>query len=149
VNGRRGGEPVFDVWFTPIGREDYGGLRADLQRHVDAAVVGLGREGCAAAHYRLAGAERDVGRICVMHLLHTWRLVLGFPSATEVAVLLIGRHLRGPRSIYQRLYRVLGVEEPTEERDKPPCRDDGASSVAAELVDRIVANAKRLRRRRA
>ncbi|MBA3891857.1 MAG: hypothetical protein H0X64_15150 [Gemmatimonadaceae bacterium] len=52
-------------------------------------------------------------------------------------MLLIGRHLRGARSVYERLYRLLGVNAPTEERSKPPCCQDGEPPVA---------NAKRLRR---
>lgn len=61
-------------------------------------------------------------------------------------MLLVGRHLRDARSVYERLYRLLGISAPTEERDKPPCSQDGEPPVAPELVSRIVANAKRLRR---
>lgn len=136
----------FDVWFTPIGREDYNDLRADVRREVDAAVTRLERRGCAAADYRLAGADSDLGRICAMHLMRDWRLILGFPSNSEVTVLLIGRHLRGARDIYARLYRLIGVSEPTEERTKPPCCEDREPPVDRALVDRIVTNAKRLRR---
>jgi hypothetical protein len=137
---------TFDVWFTPIGRVDYNDLRADVRREVDAAVARLERRGCAAADYRLAGADSDLGRICVIRLMRDWRLILGFPASREVTVLLIGRHLRGARSIYQRLYRLLGVSEPTEERNRPPCCEDGKPPVDGALVDRIVTNAKRLRR---
>jgi plasmid maintenance system killer protein len=146
VNAGKTGTPAFDVWFTPVGREDYNDLRADLRREVDSAVAALERRGCAAAHYRLAGANSDVGRICVIHLSREWRIILGFPAENEVAVLLIGRHLRGARSVYERLYRLLGVKAPTEERSKPPCCQDDEPPVAAELVSGIVANAKRLRR---
>lgn len=64
MNAGKTGTPAFDVWFTPVGREDYNDLRADLRREVDSAVAALERRGCAAAHYRLAGANSDVGRIC-------------------------------------------------------------------------------------
>jgi hypothetical protein len=109
-------------------------------------VAALERRGCAAAHYRLAGPNSDIGRVCVVHLSRDWRLILGFPAKHEVAVLLIGRHLRGARNVYARLYRLLGVHAPTEERNKPPCCTDGEPPVDAALVQRIVTNAKRLRR---
>ncbi len=89
---------MFDVWYTPIGRADYNDLRADLKREVEDAVAALRRRGCAAAHYRLAGTETDVGRICVLHLARNWRVILGFPAPDEVTVLLVGRHLRGARA---------------------------------------------------
>jgi plasmid maintenance system killer protein len=146
VSARKGGGAPFDVWFTPVGREDYSHLRADLRRQVDAVAAALASSGCAAADYRLAGTDSDVGRICVVHLSRDWRLILGFPADNEVAVLLIGRHLRGARSIYDRLYRLLGVNEPPDERSKPPCCEDGVSPVDRDLVQRVVDNAKRLRR---
>ena len=146
MSARKARPLAFEVWFTPVGRDDYNDLRADLGAEVDAAVAELERRGCAAAGYRLAGADSDVGRICVVHLSRDWRLVLGFPAEDEVAVLLVGRHLRGARSVYERLYRLLGVEAPTEERSKPPCCSDGAPPVAQALISRIVENAKRLRR---
>lgn len=43
-------------------------------------------------------------------------------------------------------HRVLGVYAPTEERNKPPCCTDGEPPVDAALVQRIVTDAKRLRR---
>lgn len=136
----------FDVWFTPIGRADYHELRADVKREVDEAVAALQRSGCAAAHYRLAGTAADVGHVCVVHLARDWRMILGFPAPHEVTVLLVGRHLRGARSIYHRLYRLLDVTDPTEERDKPPCCEEGDPPLDARLVERVVANARRLRR---
>jgi hypothetical protein len=146
VNAPKTGTPAFDVWFTPVGREDYSNVRADIRRDVDSAVATLERRGCAAADYRLAGADSDMGRVCVNHLSRDWRLILGFPADDEVAVLLIGRHLRGARSVYARLYRLLGVDAPSEERKKPPCCTDDQPPVDAALVQRIVTNAKRLRR---
>lgn len=146
MNARKTGTSAFDVWFTPGGREDYNELRADLRREVDSAVAALEAAGCAAAQYRLAGADSDVGRVCVIHLSRDWRLILGFPAADEVAVLLIGRHLRDARNVYARLYRLLRVDAPTEERKKPPCCTDDQPPVDAALVRRIVRNAKRLRR---
>lgn len=89
MNARKTGTPAFDVWFTPVGREDHHNLRTDIRREVDAAVAALERRGCAAAHYRLAGADSDIGRVCVVHPSRDWRLILGFRAEHEVAVLLI------------------------------------------------------------
>ncbi len=119
-------------------------LRADLRSEVDTATAALGKRGCAAANYRLAGSQSDVGRICVVKLSRDRRLILGFSADNEVAVLLIEQHLRGARSVYQRLYRLLGVSEPPDERNKPPCCENGMPPVDSDLVQRIIANAKRL-----
>lgn len=138
---------MFEVWFTPIGREDYTELRADIRSQVDAAKAALEQRGCAAADYRLSGEHDELGHICVVHLARDWRVILGFPAPSEVTILLIGRHLRGARSIYRRLYRLLDVSEPPDERKKPPCCGEGGEPpVDAELVERIVAIAKRMRR---
>jgi hypothetical protein len=138
--------PAFEVWSTPVGHADYNNLRADIRREVDVAIKALERRGCTAADYRLAGSESDLGRICVIQLSRDWRLILGFPAADEVAVLLIGRHLRAARSVYERLYRLLGVDAPTEERKKPACCTDGEPPTSPQLLERIVENAKALRR---
>lgn len=138
---------MFDVWYTPTGREDYNNLRADIRSQVDAAQAALERRGCAAADYRLSGEHDDLGRHCVVHLDRDWRVILGFPASNEVVVLLIGQHLRGARNIYARLYRLLDVFSPPDERKKPPCCGKGGEPpVAPEIIDRIVVNAKRLRR---
>jgi hypothetical protein len=82
-----------------------------------------------------------------MHLDRDWRVIVGFPASNEVTILLIGRHLRDARSIYARLYRLLEVTEPPDERKKPPCCGEGDQPpVDAELVNRVIATAKRLRR---
>lgn len=78
--------------------------------------------------------------------LCTWTAP-GESSSAFPLPMLIGRHLRGARSVYARLYRLLEIDEPPDERKKPPCCDDGGVAPRdPEVVDRIVAAAKRLRR---
>jgi hypothetical protein len=139
---------MFAVWFTPIGEEDRRELRADIRAQVETARAALERRGCGAADYRLAGSKDDLGHICAIHLLRDWRMLVGFPAPDEVCVLVIGRHVRGPHSIYRRLYLLLEIDEPFEERRKPPCcESDQEPTTDAELVDRLIAAAKRQRQR--
>jgi hypothetical protein len=148
VSGGRPDRPPFEVWRTPIGEQDYRRLRADVKRVVDAKEKALAREGCAAADYRLSGDLAD--RFCSLHLVRDWRIVVGFPSPSEVAVLLIGRHARGlGRDVYGRLYRGLGISIPSAQRKKPPCCDEtGTAPVDSEALDSIVAATKTLAQRR-
>ena len=64
----------------------------------------MARQGCRAAGYRLTGEVTD--RICCVHLPGPgqWRLIAGFPSSTEVAVLMVGQHdERSALNVYRRL----------------------------------------------
>ncbi|TMC07372.1 MAG: hypothetical protein E6J41_16300 [Chloroflexi bacterium] len=111
----------------------------------------LARRGCRAANYRLTGEQ--VERICCIHLTGAgqWRVLVGFPSAREVAVLMVGRHdERSVLNIYRRLYRSLGIADPPAgERDEPPCcEEDGAASEDEEIAQGIEAAARAFRRRR-
>jgi hypothetical protein len=148
VSASRSGRPPFEVWRTPIGEQDYRKLRADVKRAVEAKEKALEREGCAAADYRLSGELAD--RFCSLHLMRDWRMVIGFPSPSEVAVLVIGRHVRGSRlDVYGRLYRGLGIGVPSTQRKKPPCCDETETApVDTDAVERIVAGTKRLARGR-
>lgn len=94
----------------------------------------LARHGCKAANYRLSG--HPVDHLCVVTLGRDFRMIIGFPAPGEVAVLLIGRHVNSPSTnVYERLYRLLGAENPGEPRNKPPCCEDGNSTVDQHLVD--------------
>lgn len=148
MSGRRSGPPAFEVWRTPIGERDYRKLRADVKRAAESKEQALAREGCAAADYRLSGAAAD--RFCALHLMRDWRIVVGFPAPAEVAVLPIGRHIRGSRlDVYGRLYRSLGIDVPSAQRKKPPCCDDtGAAPVEMQTVERTVSRTKALIRGR-
>jgi len=63
-------------------------------------------------------------------------------------VVLIAEHDRGSKDVYGALYELLGISRPTGKRSKPPCcGDDGEPPIDPELLDHLVAAAKRLRRR--
>jgi hypothetical protein len=135
---------LFDVRRTPVAEEDYRKLRADVQHVVDSKEDALAHEGCAAADYRLSGESAD--RFCALHLMRDWRMIVGFPAPREVAVVLVGRHIRGSRhDVYGRFYKGLGINVPGAERKKPPCcGETGAAPVDAEAVRRIAAGTKAL-----
>jgi hypothetical protein len=78
-------------------------------------------------------------------------VLVGFPSAEEVAVLMVGQHdERSALNVYRRLYRDLGIADPpVGERDKPPCCDDhGAAPEHEPIAEDIEAAARAFRRRR-
>jgi hypothetical protein len=111
----------------------------------------LARRGCRAASYRLTGST--VERICCIHLAGAgqWRVLVGFPSPREVAVLMVGRHNeRSTLNVYRRLYRDLGIADPPGgNRDKPPCCDEDGAAPQHELIaEDIEAAAQAFRRRR-
>jgi hypothetical protein len=144
VSGRKSSRPSFDVWRTHIGEEDYRKVRADVQQVVDSKEDALARDGCAAADYRLSGELAD--RFCSLHLMRDWRMIVGFPAPGEVAVLLVGRHIRGSQhDVYGRFYSGLGISVPSMQRKKPPCCEEtGIAPVDAETVQRIAAGTKAL-----
>jgi len=144
VSGRKSGRPSFDAWRTRIGEEDYRKLRADVQQVVDSKEDTLARDGCAAADYRLSGELAD--RFCSLHLMRDWRMIVGFPTPGEVAVLLVGRHIHGSqRDVYGRFYSGLGISIPNVRRKKPPCCEEtGIAPVDAEAVQRIATGTKAL-----
>jgi hypothetical protein len=118
---------------------------------VERAEAELARWGCRAAHYPLTGEV--VERVCCIHLAGAaqWRVIAGFPSATEVAVLMIGRHdERSVLNVYRQLYVALGIGDPPGgERDKPVCCEDNAVPPEYGPVgERLEAAARRYRRAR-
>jgi hypothetical protein len=82
--------------------------------------------------------------------MRDWRMIVGFPAPGEVAVLLVGRHIRGSqRDLYERFYSGLGISVPSVQRKKPPCCEEtGIAPVDAEAVQRIAAGTKALARGR-
>src|SRR5262249_35084445 len=127
----------FDVFRTSVAEEDIRGLRADVRRRVERVEADLARRGCRVASYRLTGEQ--VERICCTPLPGAGhgRVLVGFPSALEVAVLMVGQHEeRSARNVYRRLYASLGIADPPAgERDKPPCCDeDGAAPEDEEIA---------------
>ena len=140
---------AFRVRATPTAKRDIDGLSGKAKDAFWQKYAELEREGCAAADYRLVGEIAD--RICSVHLYGSWRALVGFPASDQVAVLIVERHeaRRGELDVYRRLYRQLGIGQPSETRTKPPCcEEDGAAPVEPELIDRFVEGAKRLRRER-
>jgi hypothetical protein len=148
VSGQRASKQGFDVWPTPVAAEDLKLLRGEHADAVKRARLELERSGCAAAHYRLSGS--DVEHICVLKLRDNWRMLLLFPAAQEVAILLVGPHERENPDVdvYRRLYRLLGVDVPDDEHRRPPCCGDGQPPVDPELLDRIIDRTKELARGR-
>ena len=137
----------FDVWWTPAGAASAKGLDKPIADAVDRVEAELERVGCAAASYRLTGEILE--HICVVHLPYDYRMLVAFPSEREVAILLVGRHVRSPvLDVYARLCRALGLQVPSGERTKPPCCEGEKDEppVDRELVDRFEDGVKRLRR---
>lgn len=131
----------------PIAQHDIARLHTDIRAEVERAERSLRRRGCAAAGYRLSGPDApQIARLCCIHLSRDYRMIVGFPGRREVAVLLVGRHLRSPAlNIFDRLYRSLGINSPRGERKKPPCcHGDGSPPVDAELIEKTAKKLKRL-----
>lgn len=137
----------FDVWWTPAGAASAKKLDKPIADAVNRAEAELERAGCAAASYRLTGEVLE--RVCVVRLPYDYRMLVSFPGEQEVAILLVGRHVRSPAlDVYTRLYRALDLQPPSEERTKPPCCDAEKDEppVDGELVDRFQDGVKRIRR---
>ena len=141
----------YEVWSTPVGERQLRELTGPIRENARRAMDNLERSGCRAAHYRLEGDE--VERFCVLDLGRDWSMIVAFPEAKEVAVILVGRHIdkRPAIDVYRQLYRSIGIDFPTiEERlGHPPCCPDGKPPVDRELVDDFIARAEQLRRERA
>lgn len=138
----------FEVFPTPVGDRQLRALRGETRRRAKQAMDDLERRGCEAAHWRLEGDE--VERICVIDLGRDWRMLVAFPSPTEVVVLLVGRHLdrRPAIDVYRRLFDGIGIGLPTavERQGHPPCCPTGDPPIDRAVVDRLLARAKELRR---
>src|SRR4051812_38096423 len=100
--------PNFNVWATAIADGQLRDLRGETRANAKDAMDRLERLGCEAADYRLEGDE--VERFCVVDLRRDWRMIIAFPEADEVAVILVGRHIerRAAIDVYRRLYENLG-----------------------------------------
>jgi hypothetical protein len=148
VSGPTGSEPPFDVWLTPEAAEDVRALRGQQAHAVKRARAELERIGCQAAHYRLSGA--GVEHLCVLKLRDSFRMVLLFPAANEVAILLVGPHDREnpDLDVYCRLYEALGIEVPDAEHRRPACCEDGQPPVDLDLLEQLIDRAKELTRQK-
>lgn len=112
-----------------------------MQKRVRALESDLARRGCAAGDYRLTGTGVD--RLCCTHLKRiggNWRVIFGFPSADEIAMVSIGRHDdRKGRDVYADLYGAIGLPAaPKGRRTKPPCCDEeGEGAVDISFFDEL------------
>jgi len=140
--------PKFEVFPTPVGDRQLRDLRGEIRQRAKAAMDDLEQRGCHAAHWHLEGLE--VERYCVVDLGRGWRMIVAFPQADPVVVVLVGRHLdRRPEvDVYRRLYDSLGIELPTavERKGHPPCCPTGEPPIDPEVVDRFIAREEELRR---
>src|SRR5664279_2803647 len=132
VSGQRASRQGFDVWPTPTAAEDLSELRGEHAQAAKEARALLEKSGCKAAHYRLSG--KGVEHVCVLKLRDNWRMLLMFPAADEVAILLVGPHEReNPEiNVYTRLYEALGIGVPHVEHRRPPCCAAGQPPVDAD-----------------
>lgn len=148
VSGQRASKAGFDVWPTPTAAEDLGELRGAHAEAAREARALLESSGCKAAHYRLSG--EGVEHICVLKLRDNWRMLLMFPAAKEVAILLVGPHEReNPEiDVYTRLYEALGIDVPDAEHRRPACCEDGQPPVDPDLLERLIDHSKELTRRK-
>lgn len=140
--------PKFEVWTTPVADRELRDLRGEIRRNARSAMDRLEQRGCEAADYRLEGDE--VERFCVLNLGRDWRMIVAFPEADEVTVILVGRHLerRPAIDVYRRLYDALGIALPTIDQRKghPLCCPTGEPPVDRELVDQFLERSRELRR---
>lgn len=139
----------FRVGITPTGQRSVDALRGKARDSYDEVLFRLASEGCRAASYRLTGPI--VEHICSVPLYGRYRALVCFPDEERVVILLVGEHVRrSPElDVYRQLYRLLGLEEPAEERTKPPCcEDDADTPVDPDLLDRFEAAARKLQPRR-
>ncbi len=88
--------------------------------------------------------------LCVVHLWGRWRLLLAFPEVDVAMVVDIGEHLDNDRSreVYTRLYEALGIDPPTEARNKPPCCDESGPPIDAPQLDAVETGYRAFTRRR-
>jgi hypothetical protein len=138
----------FRVSATPTAKRQADALRGKAAKAYEEALLRLEAEGCAAADYRLTGEVVD--RICSAHLYGSYRALVCFPDEESVVIALVGEHSRGSSDdVYDAVYELLGIDEPTAKRTKPPCcEEDGGPPVDPELFDRMLCAAARLQRRR-
>ncbi len=92
------------------------------RRAYDTAISSLKGEGCKAAGYRLAAADRGDFPMCCRHLAGDWRMHTLFAKDRSVIVISLAEHDKG-----QNPHRVLAEAFPglspvgRRKRAKPPC----------------------------
>jgi len=90
--------------------------------------------------------------VCCRDLYGQDRMLIAWPANDQAIVVLVGRH-DGPRAdVYGQLLLALAITALDEERDKPPCCDEGdpptdddVASDIAEAVERWARTHRRAR----
>ncbi|MFJ9810739.1 hypothetical protein ACIRTB_21180 [Streptomyces sp. NPDC101158] len=140
---------AISVVLTSTAQRQVSGLRKPDRASYDQFLAELQSQGCRALGYRLTGPV--VEHLCVKHLRGALRVVVGFHSEDQAAVLLVGPHKDSDPQIdvYATLYRLADLEiPPAGGRAKPPCCDKTSGMPPAEedLVDDLVQRARELAR---
>jgi hypothetical protein len=137
---------------TPTADRQIQGLRGPRRKAYQQFEQSLAHQGCAALGYRLTG-QAPLSSLCVKHLRGRDRVVVCF-VADQAWILLVGPHDEGDATadVYLALYELLGIEQPTQPRTKPPCcgtdPDQSPPTLDQALVDQLVLAAKTLRQPR-
>lgn len=101
--------------------------------------------------YRLTGPA-PLDHLCVKHLVGQLRIVVGFASAEEAWILLVGPHDDHDPGldVYAALYALADATPPdSAKRTKPPCcSSDGTPPALADRIEELARRAGRLRRTR-
>jgi hypothetical protein len=143
---------VAEVLATPRAEQQVDGLSRRNARVFDRFLNELAGGGCRALAYRLSG-EEPVDHLCVRHLSGSLRVVVAFETPQRAWILLVGPHDdQDPvLNVYAELYRLLGVEPPSDAgRSKPPCcgEPEGLPPVLGDAMADILGRAAKLRRTR-
>jgi len=77
---------------------------------------------CEAGGYRLAGEQLD--HACCRHLHGSDRLLTVWPDRERTVVILVAPHIHATGDVYDQLLRALGIDMPSDERDKASCCDE-------------------------
>jgi hypothetical protein len=141
-----------EVLATPRAEQQIGALTRKHSKSLEDFLNQLAAVGCQALAYRLSG-DLPIDHLCVKHLSGSLRVVVAFETPHRAWILLVGPHDdQDPiLNVYAELYRLLGVEPPSDaRRDKPSCCDDaaGAPPVLGDALSEILDRAAKLRRTR-
>jgi hypothetical protein len=141
-----------EILATPRAEQQIDELSRRNARVLDRFLDELAAVGCRALAYRLSGQE-PVDHLCVRHLSGSLRVVVAFETARRAWILLVGPHDdRDPvLNVYAELYRLLGVEPPSDVgRSKPACcgETEGLPPILGDALTGILDRAAKLRRTR-
>ena len=136
--------PAFVVKLRGAAPDDLRALNGKIAKAVKDHINDLRRRGCAAAGYRLSGPP-PWNKICSTHL-GSYRVLVAFPSDTEVVVLKVAPH-DDNTDPYAEIAHEFGIAVSAAERTKPACCDPDGDHVSAEVVDQYDVAFDRMTRR--